>query len=153
MFLVIGKGAYDQKRSAEFRTQRLDNHNPNSSKACQLHRVSEPSALPGQDPIGGSEMSIDGKSPLVNSVFTSSVSAERNPDTLSDPSPTQQIDPRLSELVGLTEATQAYRLTYWQLRTAIKNNRIRTTRVPGGNLGMLRADVEAYERHKAGPAT
>lgn len=60
--------------------------------------------------------------------------------------PAEDLDPRLSELIGFADASRASRLSYWTFHNAYRRGEIRGVYVPGGAVGLLRVDVQRFIR-------
>lgn len=56
----------------------------------------------------------------------------------------QEIDPRVSELIGFADACRQSGLSFWTLHNAYRRGEIRGVRVPGGAVGLLRDDVDTF---------
>ena len=58
-------------------------------------------------------------------------------------------DPRLSELIGFSDACRETGLSYWTFHNAYRSKRIHGFEVPGGAIGLLRTDVDRFvEEHR-----
>jgi hypothetical protein len=61
---------------------------------------------------------------------------------------TDDLDPRLSELVGFADVARTTGLSYWSFHNAYRRGAIRGVPVPGGAIGLLRKDVTAFLRDR-----
>lgn len=56
----------------------------------------------------------------------------------------QEIDPRVSELIGFADACRQSGLSYWTFHNAYRRGDVRGIEVPGGAIGLLRDDVDTF---------
>jgi len=76
--------------------------------------------------------------------------AARNPDntktvSIDAPRNAENIDPRVSELIGFADAARRSGFSYWTYHNARRAGHIRGIEVPGGAIGLLRSDVAAFD--------
>lgn len=67
-------------------------------------------------------------------------------NNVQDATNPEVLDPRVSELIGFADATRRSGFSYWTYHNAYRAGRLRGVTVPGGAVGLLREDVDAFDR-------